>query len=857
MPYRVARSRLLLPRTAHEVRREPLLQTLHQGFQHSPVLVLAAGAGYGKSTLLASYGGLWLGLGPDCGDPVVLGWHLLEVYRQRIPNPAEVALALESGAWVRASEALLEGVSSLPPHTLVLDDAQWAAGRESLTGLRILSRAPGLRLAILSRRAAPWEILGRVLGESDLAFGPGEALLLARAVAPQLPAFAVEQAHSLVRGWPLGLRLMLRAMQRGARPEGALYAHPDPTSLLAYLLPALPPQIQREAARASVLGETDDPLLVAYAEDLLLERVGHRWRFHPLVRQALISLLDPAEVRSLLSGAAEAALQRGEGVVAAGYLLEAGRLGHAADLLTERGARWLASGLTYTVLGLLERLPAAVRETRRGLLLLEAEALRQAGRYPEAEALYQQARQAGITQAVLGLAQLYLDTVEPARAWPYLEEARPLFPQAAQLWAENLLNAGRVSEAVAAGLQGPRVLLRSGQPAQALEEVRRSHWPQGLRPPQNHREGTLLLALLEAVAGRAEAAEAAALQARREGELLASPFVLALAESRLGHAYLAQNRWDEAQLAYERALELADGGPARLRQEALGGLAALGQPGSLAQMVQIARQAGDPWVESFMVMAAAMAHLRRGEAFGLPTLTVEDPFLQTLAQTYPWQGGQATLQRYPFLAQPTLFAPPPATSRRLLWQMGQLDLAYHPGVTVEIRALGGLEVRVNQQLVRLKREKVRLLLALLLVRDWRKEALIEALGGSDGEFRVLWSELLGTLEPGRPARAPGYFLRPHALVRQPELRVDLWNPIPLAGIPCEGLDHPWLEVLRHEYGQKRRSHLLAQPLPQAWLEALRLDPLDETILERLANTPLAQEARNLHQRALHDLSLEN
>ncbi|MFX6614417.1 hypothetical protein ABTG62_18480, partial [Acinetobacter baumannii] len=94
----------------------------------------------------------------------------------------------------------------------------------------------------------------------------------------------------------------------------------------------------------------------------------------------------------------------------------------------------------YTVLRLLAHLPEALRQGRRALDLLEAEALRQAGRYQEAEAAYQKALRAGETRAYLGLARLFLDTVEPARGRPYLEEASRLFPAEARLLlAENLL----------------------------------------------------------------------------------------------------------------------------------------------------------------------------------------------------------------------------------------------------------------------------------------------------------------------------------------------------------------------------------------------------------------------------------
>ncbi|MBF6593808.1 MAG: hypothetical protein IVW51_05080 [Thermaceae bacterium] len=867
MSYRVPKNRLLPPRTAREVNRVRPLERLRQGFSKSPVLVLAAGAGYGKSTLMASWPATWVALGEDCRDPVVLGWHLVEAYRGRLGEGLEpVEAALGRGAWAQAGEALLEvlatATTSAPRHTLVLDEAQRAASRETLNLLRTLVQVPSLQIAILTRRAAPWEVLGQVLDERELAFDAGEALELARVLTPQLLAFEVEQAHSLVQGWPLGLRLLLRAMGRGARPEEALYAHPDPAGLLAYLTLPLPLEVQKLAARASVLGEVaaeeaEFGGLQPYTSDLLLEQVGGGLRFHPLVRQALMSLLEPAEVRSLLTQAADQAVAKGQGVRAAGYLLEAERLGHAADLVLAQGQEWLSQGLTYTVLAMLERFPQRIFSARPGLRYLHAEGLRQAGRYAEAEATYGQALHMGVEQALLGLSRLYLDTVEPAKAWPYLEQARAPFPhQTKSLWAENALNAGRVREALELGLEGPRVNLRRGQPERALQELRGS----GARAApvaQNHREGALLLALLEAVAGDANAAEAAAHKGRREGEALGSPFVVALAEARLGHAFLAQNRWEEAGCAYQRSLALSQGGPSRLEVEALGGLAALGEAPAYSQMLRLSRESGDAWVEAFMTLVAAQAHLRRGERFVLPALVgLEDSFLQALAVAYPWQEDAAgLLGRYPFLLRSTLLAPPLERSRRLLWEAGKLPLPYYPGSRVKIQTAGGLWVWVNGQEVRFKREKTRLLLALLLVRSWDKEALQEALEVSDGEFRVLWSELLGWLEPGRPSRAPGYFLEPYGLARVPELMVDLGSSGQPSAVPLAGLDHPELERFRGHWLTTHRTRLLFSSEPADWLRALEIEPTDETVLSRLLESALAEEAWALYSRAMQELEL--
>ncbi|KIX84547.1 MalT transcriptional regulator family protein [Thermus filiformis] len=865
MPYRVPKLRLLPPRLPHEVERHRLKRLLEEAWARSPALVLAAGAGYGKTTLLVPYGGVYVALGKEAQDPVVLLWHLVAAYRGRGEGFGELEEVLDRGSWPLALEGLLEALLVLPPHLLVVDEAHLGVGRESLRVFLALLRVPTLRLAFLSRRLEPFEALGRVLTERELAFDPEEAWALAQVLAPELPGYEVERAQSLTRGWPLGLRLMLLAMRKGLRAE-EVWREGEPRAALGHLLLAsLPEEVQALAARLSVreeVGLEEAHPLLPYAEDLALERLEARLRFHPLVRAALMDRLPEGERRALLNRAAEEALGRGEALRAAQFLLEAGRLGHAADLLLAHGEEFLSQGLTHSVLGLLEALPEEVVQARPGLLLLLAEALRQASRYREAEAAYRAALARGLGRAYLGWARLYLDTVEPAKARPLLEEALRLYPEEARpLLAENLLNEGRVEEAARMGFAGPRLLLRLGRPWEALALLR-AEPPASLaersRPPLHHREGSLLRALLEAVSGSAEEAVRQAERGRWEAQVLESPFGVALAEARRGHALLALGRLEEALQAYRAALALAQGGPPRLQVEALGGLAALLEDWEepFAQMVRLARASGDAWVEAFMTLTVAMARLRQGQEIGLPHLVGADPFLRALAEAYPFRDrGHDLLLSHPFLAEKTLFALPPERARRLLWEAGRLDVSYHPGVRVEVRAYGGFRVLVGGRPVRFRRRKTELMLALLLEKAWRREELQEALEVSGGEFRVLFSEALGLLEPGRPPRAPSYFLSadPCRLNPVPELYVDLWDPGAPFAPPYLGLDHPFLEEAALARTEAHRKRLLMSPDPQDWLQALLLDPLDEEAYLRLRTTPLAQRAEEVRREALRAL----
>lgn len=378
-----------------EVRRERLLSWINRAFADSPGLALAGGAGYGKTAWATEFPGVYLALSEEAKDPALLLWHLLAAYRaQRGLALEQVETLLERGAWPRALEALVEALEGLGPHLLLLDEAHRGESPATARVLQDLLRLPGLKLLVLTRRSAPFAFLG-VIGERELAFDPEEACRLAQALAPELPPFEVERALSLVRGWPLGLRVLLLAMRRGLRPERALA---DGEGLLGYLAYGLPEGMLREAARLALEGEVAEEeaeALLPFAEDLLLERREGRLAFHPLVRAALKNLLPPAEARALLDRAAREALERGEGVRAAELLLEAGRYGHAADLLLKEGQGFLEGGLAYTVLRLLEGLPKEVQRARPGLGLLLAEALRQVGRYEEAERAYREALDRG------------------------------------------------------------------------------------------------------------------------------------------------------------------------------------------------------------------------------------------------------------------------------------------------------------------------------------------------------------------------------------------------------------------------------------------------------------------------------
>ena len=110
MPYPVPPSRLYPPRTAREVFRVRPLRLLEEAFRKSPGVVLAAGAGYGKTSLAAELPAVYVSLAEEAKDPAVFLWHLLAAYENRA-ELAPVGALLEAGAWPKALEALLEALA--------------------------------------------------------------------------------------------------------------------------------------------------------------------------------------------------------------------------------------------------------------------------------------------------------------------------------------------------------------------------------------------------------------------------------------------------------------------------------------------------------------------------------------------------------------------------------------------------------------------------------------------------------------------------------------------------------------------------------------------------------------------------
>ncbi|MEA4930791.1 MAG: BTAD domain-containing putative transcriptional regulator, partial [Anaerolineaceae bacterium] len=300
----------------------------------------------------------------------------------------------------------------------------------------------------------------------------------------------------------------------------------------------------------------------------------------------------------------------------------------------------------------------------------------------------------GVSMALRGQAQVYLDTLRPVNAEQLLAKALNLLDQAeyplevsgllTQI-AENQVNQGAMLEAeknlqkarelspMYAEMQAfteARLLLRTGRLDEGLDLLARldpgTSNQRMARPQRFHREATLLLSLYYSLQGKYESARQYADKGLQVSRQLQAKYVEAVARIRLGHALqldlsegLDAQGVLEIRKLYEFAIENVD--IVRIHVEPLWGLCRLvGYAGNLEEAKRIgdnalviAANAGDEWI-GLLVRISLGAALAMGNAYEAASsiLSVADSLAKklndTLASTaaYLWEAYTADKQGY-------------------------------------------------------------------------------------------------------------------------------------------------------------------------------------------------------------------
>jgi ATP/maltotriose-dependent transcriptional regulator MalT/DNA-binding SARP family transcriptional activator len=469
------------------VARPKLEARVHRALDTGHVL-LEAGAGYGKSTLLESAlsdeGRLvaWASCAGTGGAAGALLVRIIDGLRAGVPGAADVlGERVRHGAGglnVRAAaDSLVRDLDRLlvDPVVIVIDDGEHIAESPAaleLVGSLLRAEAPMLRVALATRRTLS---LGaprlRVHGaltefrETDLAFTSEEceALVSRSPGAPRSPE-GVERLILATEGWPMAIGLAtagetLGELDRGA-PRDALFGF-----LVKDVLEGLEPELLDAVLDSSVPRELDTTVAAALGlPEGFLHSVRERGLFlrpnpaepqwvsyHPLFRDALRerwARLRAAEPRRALYDRAARALVAPRPAEAIELWMEAGEFDSALDAVSDHSWSLLRTA-PDAVADWLERMPSEVR-AKPAAALLQGQLELAAGHHLAAVPLLRRAvegfRKSGATlhewQARLSLCDTFFwlaeyDAMVDLAAGFDAPAARPagVIPPAVAMWA--------------------------------------------------------------------------------------------------------------------------------------------------------------------------------------------------------------------------------------------------------------------------------------------------------------------------------------------------------------------------------------------------------------------------------------
>ncbi len=439
MPTPILATKLYLPRLRPNVVSRPrLLERLNEGL-HRKLTLIAAPAGFGKTTLVSEWVAFierptaWLSLDEGENDPArfvaylvaalqtiaaTLGEGVLSALQSSQPPPIEAILT-----------ALLNEITTVPDHfVLVLDDYHMIDARLVDHALAFLvEHLPPQMHLVIATREDPQLPLARLRARghltevraADLRFTASEAAaFLKQVMGLSLSAEDIAALEDRTEGWIAGLQLAALSLQGHQDVAGFIQAFAgDHRYIVDYLVEEVlqrqPAPVRSFLLQTSILDRLHGPLCDAVTgqeeSNVRLEALErgnffvvplddkHHWyRYHHLFAEVLSAHLlaeQPAQVATLHRHASAWYEQHGSTADAIRHALAAEDFGHAADLVELAVPAMARSRQEATVLGWLKALPDELVHARPVLSVHYAGALLLHGVLEGVEARLQDAEQ--------------------------------------------------------------------------------------------------------------------------------------------------------------------------------------------------------------------------------------------------------------------------------------------------------------------------------------------------------------------------------------------------------------------------------------------------------------------------------
>jgi LuxR family transcriptional regulator, maltose regulon positive regulatory protein len=358
-----------------------------------PVLLVVAGAGYGKTTLVSQWlrddhrSVAWLTVSREHDDPAVLLAdivHVLDEFEPLEPRAKQrlAATTIDFSAVLvpRLERTIVERAR---PFVLVLDDVDQVRRRDARALVGVLARCvpPGSQLVLVAR-SEPEIGLARMradrrvhtIAAPSLALDRAETASMFEAAGLKLPAGVVDRLWERTEGWPVGVYLATLAIaedddavataERFAGDDRIVseYIHDE-------LMARLPRRVREFLLSASVLDELSVPAcdFVRKADDserllteanrafqllIPLDRNGATYRMHQLLRDTMRAELahkSPAREVALSLRAADWYESRGDFDRGIDRLQHAGAEDRAEALIWRATPHFVGFGRTATV----------------------------------------------------------------------------------------------------------------------------------------------------------------------------------------------------------------------------------------------------------------------------------------------------------------------------------------------------------------------------------------------------------------------------------------------------------------------------------------------------------------------------
>lgn len=442
------------------------------------LMLICAGAGYGKTTLMRQLRErclatgrrvVWLTLDRADNAPARLAAHLHAGLQALDGQPA--------GEPITDQHLLLQRLPALEPgFTIMLDDFEALESPQSLAFVQqvLAALAPGARLVIASR-ANPELALGRLrtrgqvldVGTDALRLGPDQTAAFLRSRCPSpIGDEHIARLQEITEGWITGLFLATLSLNgRTDLGEGVGAFCGNNQQLAEYLtediLARLSDELRQFLLQTSVLDRFSAPLCDALTQrndsaaligqlqraNLFIQPADtqHQWfRYHRLMHGFLrnaMSRQSAQQVRDLHRAAAHWYLEQNHPAAAIDHLLQAGDIDQVVAELDRRLDELVDAGRLRMLLRWLDQLPVRTLQERPRLVLAHAWLLILDRRYRDAMLVVQRNSVTLETETIRCLLLAFTDQLEAAlsMAQAHLE----------QLPANDILQFGMVATPLA------------------------------------------------------------------------------------------------------------------------------------------------------------------------------------------------------------------------------------------------------------------------------------------------------------------------------------------------------------------------------------------------------------------------